>query len=91
MFGVGQNYIYTVCIRYFWQGNHQIYGHIRCIYINGSGHPKYVCVSWIMCVFTGEMISASVWLHLQNRKLNLLKLMAGAWECEKGCGERVRA
>jgi hypothetical protein len=44
-----------------------------------------------MCVFTGEMISASVWLHLQNRKLNLLKLMAGAWECEKGCGERVRA
>jgi hypothetical protein len=57
----------------------------------GSGHPKYVCVSWIMCVFTGEMISASVWLHLQNRKLNLLKLMAGAWECEKGCGERVRA
>jgi len=29
---VGQNQIYTVCIRYFWQGNHQIYGHIKCIY-----------------------------------------------------------
>jgi len=29
---VGQNHIYTVCIRYFWQGNHHIYGHIRCIY-----------------------------------------------------------
>jgi len=29
---VGQNHIYTVYIRYFWQGNHQIYGHIRCIY-----------------------------------------------------------
>ena len=35
---VGQNhvyiyiYIYTVYIRYFWQGNHCIYGHIRCIY-----------------------------------------------------------
>jgi hypothetical protein len=29
---VGQNHIYTVCIRYFWQGNHQIYGHIRCLY-----------------------------------------------------------
>jgi len=28
---VGQNHIYTVYIRYFWQGNHQIYGHIRCI------------------------------------------------------------
>jgi len=26
---VGQNHIYTV---YFWQGNHRIYGHIRCIY-----------------------------------------------------------
>jgi hypothetical protein len=29
---VGQNHIYTVYIWYFWQGNHQIYGHIRCIY-----------------------------------------------------------
>ena len=29
---VGQNNIYTVCIRYFWQGNHHIYGHIRYIY-----------------------------------------------------------
>ena len=29
---VGQNHIYTVNIRYFWQGNHQIYGHIRCIH-----------------------------------------------------------
>jgi len=29
---VGQNHIYTVCMRYFWQGNRQIYGHIRCIY-----------------------------------------------------------
>jgi hypothetical protein len=23
---VGQNHVYTVYIRYFWQGNHQIYG-----------------------------------------------------------------
>jgi len=29
---VGQKHIYTVYIRYFWQGNHQIYGHIRCAY-----------------------------------------------------------
>ena len=28
---VGQNHIYTAYIRYFWQGNHQTYGHIRCI------------------------------------------------------------
>jgi len=32
MFRVGQNHIYTVYMRYFWQGNHQIYGYIRCIY-----------------------------------------------------------
>jgi len=32
MFRVGQNHIYTVFVRYFWQENHQIYGHIRCIY-----------------------------------------------------------
>ena len=31
-FRVGQNHIYTVFIRYFWQGNHQIFGHIRCIH-----------------------------------------------------------
>jgi len=30
-----------VYIRYFWQENHQIYGHIRCIY--GSGQP-YISV-----------------------------------------------
>jgi len=29
---VGQNHIYTVYIRYFWQGNHPLYVHIRCIY-----------------------------------------------------------
>jgi len=26
-------------VRYFWQENHQMYGHIRCIYIYGSGQP----------------------------------------------------
>ena len=29
---VGQNHKYTVYKRYFWQGNHQIYVHLRCIY-----------------------------------------------------------
>jgi len=24
--------IYIRCIRYFWQGNHHVYGHIRCTY-----------------------------------------------------------
>ena len=29
---VGLTHKYTVHVRYFWQGNHQIYGHIQCIY-----------------------------------------------------------
>jgi hypothetical protein len=29
---VGQNHIYAVHIRCFWQRNHQIYSHIHCIY-----------------------------------------------------------
>jgi len=37
----GQNHIhiYTVYTRHFLQGNHQIYGHIRCTYIYGFGQP----------------------------------------------------
>jgi hypothetical protein len=31
MVRVGQNHIYTVYIRYFWEGNCRRYGHIRCI------------------------------------------------------------
>jgi len=42
MYRVGQNHIYTVNIRYFWQGNHQIYGHIRCIY-TVLANPIYDC------------------------------------------------
>jgi len=40
---IGHNHIYTVYIRYFWQGNHQIYGHIRCIYTI-LANPKHVCM-----------------------------------------------
>ena len=38
---VGQNHICTVCKRYFWQGNHQIYGHIRCKY-TFLANPNYM-------------------------------------------------
>jgi hypothetical protein len=34
---------YTVYIRYTWQGNHQIYGHIRCIYTI-LVNPTYKCM-----------------------------------------------
>jgi hypothetical protein len=34
IYRVGQNHKYTVYIRDFWWGNHQLYGHVRCIYMN---------------------------------------------------------
>ena len=44
---VGQNHIYTVYIRYFWQGNHQIYGHIRCIYTVLANPSTNPCWIWL--------------------------------------------
>jgi hypothetical protein len=40
MQGWPELYTYTVCIRYFWQGNHQIYGHTRCNYTD-LANPMY--------------------------------------------------
>jgi hypothetical protein len=43
-YGKVQYTVYGVYyIRYFWQGNHQIYCHLRCIQ-TGLANPKYVCV-----------------------------------------------
>jgi hypothetical protein len=40
---VGQNHIYTVYIRYFWLGNHQLYG--VCIHIyTVLATPSHVCL-----------------------------------------------
>jgi hypothetical protein len=33
---VGQNRTYTVCVRCFWQGSHQMYGHAVYIYVSGQ-------------------------------------------------------
>jgi len=41
---VGQTHIYTVHTRYFWQGNHQIYGRIRCIYTVLARSSYRVCI-----------------------------------------------
>jgi hypothetical protein len=38
---VGQNHMFVVCIRYFWQGNHQIYSHVRFT-ISSRPHFKLV-------------------------------------------------
>jgi hypothetical protein len=37
---VGQDHIYTVYIRYLWQENCRIYGHIRCMY-TVLANPSY--------------------------------------------------
>lgn len=39
VFRFGQSHIYAVYVRYFWQGNHQVSGHICCVGIYGSGQP----------------------------------------------------
>jgi len=48
---VGQIHIYTVYIRYRWQGNHQIYGHIRCIYTVLANPVIYVCVNGDITIY----------------------------------------
>ena len=52
---VCQNHIYTVYIRYFWQGIHQIYGHIRCI---------YTVLANPICNLTPHSIARSPFSHL---------------------------
>jgi hypothetical protein len=34
--------VYTVYIRFFWQGNYHTYGHIRCVY-TVLANPTYEC------------------------------------------------
>jgi len=41
MFSIGQYHLYTLYIRYFLQGFHQIYGHIRRIY-TVLANPRFV-------------------------------------------------
>jgi len=50
MIRVGQNHTYTVCIRYFKQKNHHIYGHIRCIYMVLANPTNDVCVHVQVCL-----------------------------------------
>jgi hypothetical protein len=64
MIRVGHNYIFTVYIRYFWQRNHQMYGHIRCIY-TVLANPDYDACSdkQIECVI--KQIPYCAWLFCE--------------------------
>ena len=53
--GLDRTKIYTVYAQYFWQGNHQIYGHVRCVYIRfwPTRFPfvyGLACLIWYVCV-----------------------------------------
>jgi len=59
---VGQDHIYTVYIRYFWQGNHQICGHIRCICTVLADPTHFACTLflWQKCqVHPSHVIAAA--------------------------------
>ena len=62
MYRVSQNHKYTVYIRYFWQENHQKYGHIRCIY-TVLANPTHVKIAIIIGVVL------DLW-HLQKNPWN---------------------
>jgi hypothetical protein len=80
---VGQNHIYTVYLRYFWQGNHQIYGHIRCIYMV-LANPTHTCRSIITySQQRGLYWFPSTWLPLrQSRKVRQVTAVY-AIECQQ--------
>jgi hypothetical protein len=89
----GQSYIYTVYIRWFWQGNHQIYGHIRCIY-TVLANPMHVCFS---CCLPSLQITANC-LHPGVVKTELGRYMiteenkwymVRVWLCMYVCCTRI--
>jgi len=69
---VGQNHIYNIYIRDSWQKNHQIYGHIRCIY-TVLANPTFV---WV-CFFAWAQPNRSK--HAAYEFRLLLMLSAFTW------------
>jgi len=59
---------YTVYIRYSWQGNHQIYGHIRCLYTVLIHNPTRVCFLQAVGLVNIECSDACkrMWLDTQE-------------------------
>jgi hypothetical protein len=60
-FRVGQNRKYTVYAQYFWQGNHQTYRQLQCVY-TVLANPAYFFVTvidlvviWVLCCGTPQI------------------------------------
>jgi hypothetical protein len=73
----GQNHIYTLYIRHVWQGNHQIYGHIRCVFtvLVNSTHTAWLD-RWPCMDFRSLCKSWAVSLLLLLLLLHSLPLIA---------------
>ena len=66
---VNQNHTYTVYIRYFWQGHHQIYGHIQCIYtVLANLTHMHPTLRQKQGSFT--KLSGRLFMHIQHKHTN---------------------
>ena len=65
--------IYGAYIRYFWQGNHCIYGHIWCIYsVFLAGKSPNIRSYMVHIYGSGQPYVSATWSHrrvLQSRDL----------------------
>jgi len=83
---VGQNHIYTMYIRYFWQGNHHTYGHIRCVYTvlanPRQGASSKSCQSRDTISFSASCLKIQPILdpHLWRKALHIIiKIFSYLW------------
>jgi len=53
----GQDHVYTVYIRYVWQGKYKIYGHIRCIYTVLANPTHWLSCTLHQCKFGSVQLS----------------------------------
>ena len=77
-FRVGQNHIFLVCIRYFWQGNRWIYGHIRCIYTVLANPILFVSAP-------AQSAEELLFLRLAPTPLPLRQVGVFEGSCKEGC------
>ena len=76
----GQNQIYPAYVRYFWQGNHQLYGHVRCVYTVLT-NPSHILVTLVRNEIICYYLRSPVVMACQNtcllRSTLLKRVLAG--------------
>ena len=67
---VGQNHIFTVYIRYFWQGKHQIYGLIGCVYtvLANPMHETCLCLRVCFLAPSAHPMFTGAYKYITHRK-----------------------